>query len=181
MKVTTRLDTSDWKAGIANLRAKFPAAVRRALKRAGTSGRAEMVRQIATDTGLSQTRIRQEIRIVTVGDTAVQLEVAGARLPLIDFRARGPEPSRGRGAGVSYRLPGGRGRAERAFIATMKSGHRGVFQRRGGPGSERLPITELHGPSLVKVFEKFLPAGAARAEEALVKNLRSEIAYATRR
>lgn len=178
MKVTARLDDSDLKAGIASLKAKFPAAVRRAVRRAGTSGRAEMVRQIATDTGLSQARIRKEIRIVTLGDTAVQLEVEGTRLPLVDFGARGPEPSRGRGRGVSYRLPTGRGNAPQAFIATMRSGHRGVFQRRE---DGRLPISELFGPSLVKVFEKYLPAGAARAEEALVKNLRSEIAFALSR
>lgn len=180
MRVTTKLDTSDWKAGIESLRKKFPQAIKRALKRAGTSGRAEMVRQIAADTGLPQTRIRSEIKIITVGDTAVQLEVAGTRVPLIDFKAKGPEPSRGRGGGVSYRLPGGQGRAPHAFIATMKSGHRGVFQRRAG-GTDRLPINELFGPSLVHVFDKYLPQGAERAQESLVTNLRSEIAFALSR
>lgn len=180
MRVTTRLDTSDLKAGIDSLKKKFPAAIKRAVKRAGTSGRAEMVRQIAADTGLAQTAVRKEIRIITVGDTAVQLEVVGQRLPLIAFGARGPEPSRGRGAGVSYKLPGGQGRAPNAFISTMKSGHRGVF-RRPGSGGDRLPIIELFGPSLVKVFEKYLPEGAARAQESLVKNLRSEISFAMRR
>jgi hypothetical protein len=75
---------------------------------------------------------------------------------------------------VSYRLPGGRGRAEHAFIATMPSGHRGVFQRSSGPA---LPIYQLHGPSLVRVFEKFLPLGASRAREQLGKNLKSEINF----
>src|SRR5258708_18881327 len=55
------------------------------------------------------------------------------------------------------------------------SGHRGVFRRMG---SARLPIQELRGPSLVRVFEKFLPLGAARAQESLMTNLRSEIAFA---
>jgi hypothetical protein len=178
VRVVAKLETSDWKAGVETLKRKFPAAVKRALRRAGTTGRNEMTKAIAADTGLGSRRIKEEIKIVEVGDTTIQLEVRGRRLPLIEFGARGPEPSRGRGRGVSYRLLGGRGRAPHGFIATMRSGHRGVFQRRG---PRRLPIVELHGPSLVRVFEKYLPIGAARAEEALVKNLKHEIAFALRR
>lgn len=188
MRVTTRLDTSDLKAGIDSLKKKFPQAVKRALKRAGTSGRAEMVRRISADTGLTQTAVRKEIRVNLVGDTAVELEVTGQRIPLIAFGAKGPEPSRGRGAGVTYRLPGSRGRAEHAFIAKMPTGHRGVYARTPGARATKkgrswteLPIVELFGPSLVKVFEKYLPEGAARAQEALVNNVRSEISFAMRR
>lgn len=178
MRLDVRLDTRDLNAGIETLARKFPYAIRRAAMRAGTSGRAVMTQAIAADTGLASRRIRDEIKVNALGDSGVQLEVTGNRIPLIEFRASGPEPSRGRGRGVSYRLTGGRGRAERAFIATMRSGHRGVFQRRG---LGRLPIVELHGPSLVKVFEKFLPLGAERAREALMKNLRSEISFALSR
>jgi len=183
--------TFDWKdvrAGVDNLKAKFPAAVRRALTRAGNSGRTAMVRAMAEDTGLPSKSIRDQIKVNLVGDQAVQLEVTGNRIPLIDFKARGPEPSRGRGRGVSYRLPGGKGRAEHAFIATMPSGHRGVFQRGRGARSTKtargwsgLPIYELKGPSLVKVFSKYLDLGVERTQEALVTNLRSEINFALRR
>lgn len=178
VRVVAKLDTKDWTAGIQVLRKKFPHAIKRALTRAATSGRAEAAKLMANDTGLPSTRIKREIKTV-VSDTSAQLEVSGRRLPLIDFRARGPEPSRGRGRGVSYRLTGGRGRAERAFIATMKSGHRGVFQRT--PGSGRNPIYELHGPSLVRVFEKVMPAVQTRAYDSMVKNLRSEVAFALSR
>jgi len=53
--------------------------------------------------------------------------------------------------GVSYRLSrtAGRKRIEHGFIATMPSGHRGVFAR-GGPS--RLPIREARGPSIWKVI-----------------------------
>ena len=53
--------------------------------------------------------------------------------------------------GVSYRLSrtAGRKRIEHGFIATMQSGHRGVFAR----GREtRLPIREAKGPSIWKVI-----------------------------
>jgi hypothetical protein len=172
------LDTSDIKAGIDALRQKFPYAIKRAVTKAANSGRVEMSRQIAADTGLPVRRIRDEIRITIVGQFGAQLEITGRRLPLIDFGARGPEPSRGKGRGVSYRLRGGRGRLPNAFIATMPSGHRGVFVRRGAP---RLPIVELKGPSLVHVFTKFIPAGQERAQAALVTNIKHEVAFALSR
>jgi hypothetical protein len=137
-----------------------------------------MTKEIGKDTGLPAKRIKEEIKTQPLGPTGaptgIRLEVSGRRLPLIDFRARGPEPSRGRGRGVSYRLPGGRGRAPHAFITTL-AGRRGVFRRRT---ENRIPLEELHGPSLVRVFEKFLPVGRERGREALVRNLRSEIAFA---
>ena len=173
-----RLQTSDLTAAINKLRATYPAVAKRALLRAGMTGRTEMGRAIAEDTGLSSRTVVREIKIIQVGDAGLQIEVQGTRLPLIAFGARGPEPSRGRGRGVSYRLKGGQGRAPTAFIATMGSGHRGVFARQSGA---RFPIAELHGPSLVRVFEKYLPVGAKRAHEALIMNLRREILRAARR
>ena len=174
MREVVRLDNTDLKRGLAALGRKFPRVVRRAVKRAGTSARAVMVKEMGKDTGLPAKRIKGEVKTTPLGDTGVRLEVAGRRLPLIDFKARGPEPSRGRGRGVSYRLPGGRGRAPRAFIATLR-GRRGVFRRQT---AARGPLEELHGPSLTRVFEKFMPLGAQRGREALVKNLRSEISFA---
>ncbi len=135
-----------------------------------------MVKEMGKDTGLPARRIKADFKTTPMGDSGVRLEVTGRRLPLIDFKAKGPEPSRGRGRGVTYKLPGGRGRAPTAFIANLR-GRRGVFRRRT---TARGPLEELHGPSLVHVFEKFLPLGAERGREALVRNLRSEIAFATR-
>lgn len=158
----------------------------RALNRAVVSGRTAMTRAIVADTGLQSRYVSREIRIDRAQRTkpVAAVEVAGARIPLIAFQARGPEPSRGRGRGVSYRLPSGRGRVSDAFIATMRSGHRGVFKRRPGarrrgPAPERsqLPITELHGPSLPHVFEKQFHVFRAAAEDSLMKNLASEIAF----
>lgn len=53
--------------------------------------------------------------------------------------------------GVRYRISrtAGRKTIEHGFIATMPSGHRGVFVR-GGPS--RLPIREARGPSIWKVI-----------------------------
>jgi hypothetical protein len=187
------LNVDDLQAGINNLKTKFPVAVRRALKKAATSGRQAMVADMSADTGLPVGKVREAIKVVPQGDTQVNLECTGSRIPLIEFRARGPEPSRGRGRGVTYALPKGRGRMEHAFIATMPNGgHRGVFVRksnavakktehprlgRGGKLFSGLPIKEVFGPSLVRVFENHLPQGIERASEALTDNLRHEVDF----
>jgi hypothetical protein len=150
-----------------------------------------MVRAIAADMGLKQGDVKRYVttRLASVSSAADQLSAAvvasGARIPLIRFSARGPEPSRGRGRGVTARLPTGPGRYPQAFIATMRSGHRGVYIRPGassrrsvGARSANLPITELHGPSIPLVFGKHLEAGLARGEEQLRKNLVHELRFA---
>lgn len=65
-----------------------------------------------------------------------RLGFSGAAVPLIEYRATQ------RKRGVSVNVSGRRQMIRGAFIATMESGHRGVFQRRG---RERLPIEELYG------------------------------------
>jgi len=173
VRVEVKLNDTDLKAAVERLKAKMPQAIARALKRTGVSARLAMSTAIVEDTGLPAKRVKDEIKIAQSAG-AVQLQIAGRRLPLVDFKAKGPEPSRGRGRGVSWKLRGGRGRDPHAFIATMPSGHRGVFRRRG---TSRLTISELFGPSLVRVFEKYLPIGAERGQEALVTNLKHEMDF----
>ncbi len=155
-------------------------AIARGINRTATSERAAMSSGIAGDMGIKVGTAREAIGIekATTYNLRARLTARGKRLPLVDFKARGPEPSRGKGAGVSAKLPGGAGRYPRAFIATMKSGHRGVFQR---TSKARLGIYELFGPSIVRVFEKFIPIGAARRNEVLQKNVQHELDFALTR
>lgn len=175
-----RFDMGDVLAGFDRLEAGAQTAIRRALSRTAVSVRVAMARAMSDDTGLKVGTIRDRLRVEIVdhADPVARISVSGARIPLIEFGARGPEPSRGRGRGVTARLTGGAGRYPHAFIATMRSGHRGVFQRRG---TTRLPIYELRGPSLPKVFTKYIPLGLARGEEQLAKNLEHELQFALSR
>lgn len=152
----------------------------RAMNRALTSGRALMVQRIAADTGLKSGVVRKAfaVRNATNERLEARLGVGLKRIPLIDFNARGPFPSRGKGRGVSYRLKGGSGRIPNAFIAEMKSGHRGVFAR---VGKTRLPIRELFGPSLGHVFAKYRPEGIAKLKEAFATNFAHEMAFESSR
>lgn len=188
--VTSNLDAVLRQLGIALTR-EINAAAARALNRTATSERAKLSTDIASDMGLKVGTVKDGITIekATANNLAVRIIAKGARIPLIQFGARGPEPSRGRGTGVTAKNPGGAGRYPHAFITTVGGQHRGVFERdgrsrsrRGLPaGSPGLPIHELFGPSIVKVFEKMVPIGEARRTDVLVKNLQHEIEFALSR
>jgi hypothetical protein len=165
-----------------------PRAAARALNRTMAMIKTGVVRGLAADTGLAQKDVRPslDIKRATFRHLMAELVVTGARIPLLAFKARGREPSAGQGSGVTYALPGGRGRAEHAFIATMPTGHRGVYavfdepvRRSAGAWSPNLPIAELFGPSLPHAFLRanIGEAETARAGELLPQNLRHEIEF----
>lgn len=173
-------DLGDLKKGLEAMGRSAPIILARSLNRAASEGQTAMVKAISADTGIQQKNVRREIRLDKANKTrpVATVIIAGKRIPLIAFGARGPEPSRGRGRGVSYRLPTGRGRVPQAFITTVGAGgHRGVFKRRK---TKRLPIVELRGPSLPHVFEKFFPTFRTVAEQSLLKNVAHEIDFANR-
>lgn len=159
----------------------------RAMNRGMASGRTVMVRAIASDVGLKQKDVRDALvyREASLAKPEASLAASLKRIPLVDFDARGPEPSRGRGRGVSYRLQGGRSRVETAFLARTSSGHRGVFIRAGktrksvGAWSNNLPIRELYGPSLGHVFNKYRGDAQERAIEMFQKNFGHELEVET--
>lgn len=156
----------------------------RALNRAINSARTAMVREIAKDTGLKSKDVRDALVMRETGGThfEVSLSASKKRIPLFNFRAKGPVPSRGKGRGVTYKLPGGQGRLEHAFIATMRSGHTGVFARTPGKfmagRGRRQAIHEKFGPSLGQVFSKFRSVGIARAMEVFEQNFDHEMDFA---
>lgn len=186
-----KLDLRDFEAGLKQLGKRSRIAVMRAINRTAASEKTQAKRAIAADTGIKQKDIEKALVVAkaTPEVSTATVTSSGYRLPLLAFNARGPEPSRGRGQGVSYRLLGGRGRVPSGFIATMRSGHRGVFVRFGasthrseGARSPNLPIRELRGPSLPLVFIKqFLPEASTRSVATLAKNLKHEIEFALKR
>jgi len=186
--VTIELKTKDLLAGIDRLQAGVPQAMARALNRAIVTARAELARATAADMGLKVGVVKDAIvtREATADNPVASLYASKQRIPLIEFNARGPEPSRGRGNGVSYRLPGGR--VANAFIAAVGNGHRGVFIRASvltrkshGAWGANLPIKQLYGPSIKHVAAKHTDTALAKGQESLVKNLQSELRYALRR
>jgi hypothetical protein len=176
---TVQLNTSDVERAMRALKAKAPIAIVRALNKSIASAKVVMAREVASDLGLKIGDVKERIslREARLDNFSATLYAHGSPIPLIDFGATGPEPSRGKGRGVTAKLSAKRTRYPHSFIAKMRSGHRGVFTR--AEGAKRLKILEQHGPSIAYIFGKHVAVGIARGEEQLVKNLKSEFRFAT--
>jgi hypothetical protein len=152
----------------------------RALNKSAASANTAMVRVIAKDLGVKQEFVRDRLSVTEARpDRLVAVLRANAkRLPVMAFGAKQT------GTGVSAKTPARK--YPGAFIATMPTGHQGVFtrtsqsrSRKGMPwGSPQLPIRELFGPSIALVFKKYEQVGIDRAKEQLIKNISSELRYA---
>lgn len=164
---------------------KTSIALLRSLKSGTKSAHTLAGRVVAKDMGIKVGDAKDSIRLTLPTGATMTGEIAGGlkRIPLIKFGARGPEPSRGRGRGVTYRGRSGSKRIPKAFIATMPSGHRGVFVRttsravRRGPPPNRsaLPIRELFGPSIGRILDKHKKEILARGEEQTTKEFVRQI------
>lgn len=168
-------EVTDALSGIKNGQAR---AINRAINKTLITARAEAARAVAADTGLRVSVVKDAMKIANSNFSTLTggVLVTGKRIPLIEFHGTGPEPSRGRGR-VTYRMgAGGSTTVKSAFIATMRSGHRGIFKR---TAKRRLPITELFGPSLPKVAANAAVVAAVKSvtEDALQKNLDHEVAF----
>jgi predicted DNA-binding protein (UPF0251 family) len=133
-------------------------AIPRALNKVATTARAEAARAIKdAGYGMKIGLIKNAISIIRAndGELIVYIRATGRPIPLIAFGARQVS------GGVSVAVKNGRKTIADAFIATMHSGHKGVYMRadgsrhiprrlkRGGPA---LPIKELYGPSIPSQF-----------------------------
>lgn len=173
--VVTRFDTSDVQRTMRAYRTRFPKAVRRALKRAATTARAQLARDVAADMKLKVGVVKDALTIREEGGDTIALRAPVKRVPLYDFLPgsgdpRGPYPSRGK------RMLRVRGKAyPGAFVARMASGHWGVFKRME---PWRLPIAELRGASIWQSAVNHVSAAQASGLAALQKNLASELNFA---
>ncbi|MFM0243794.1 phage tail protein [Paraburkholderia sediminicola] len=123
------------------------------------------------------------IKRASRGNLVVVLTATGARIPLINYGARQTK------SGVSFSVKNGRKTMRHAFIATMKSGHIGVFERTG-KGHKKvvrngktvrtgLPIKELLGPSIPQSLanEAVEKALMAKIRSVFPKILEHELAF----
>lgn len=125
--------------------ARFQAAVRRALRKAGSTAlrdmNAEATKRIRARKRLAPKYIKRAITMqrkgATIENAEWALKVSGEPVPLVAY------PHRQTRRGVSVEVNRGKRTLVRGtFKATMKSGHIGIFRRRG---KARLPIQELFG------------------------------------
>lgn|SRR5262245_25172793 len=171
MNVTVRLDRSELDRLLKGLGERGPIALQRAMNRGMDAAATEATRRISTDLKIAQSEVRKSlVKIPAQAPRNLQASVAvsGRRIPLIAFRARQTK------AGVSYDLGQGRQIIHSAFIAIMRSGHRGVWKR---TGPKRTPIIELRGPSLPYIFRKVMVHIQRVGKEAFEKEIRRLATY----
>lgn len=180
--IRLQLKTKDFARAVRRLKSRAKPAIARALNRAGVTAQTYMSRAVAKDLGLkvSDMKAVMTVKQANVQNLRVMVTVSGARISLMKFRAKGPVPSRGKGRGVTAKLPKpGKGKYPHAFIATVRTGqtneNTAVFERKG---KTRLPLKKLHGPSIPHVFAKHKDEGMKAGEESLVKNLKHEFKWA---
>lgn len=124
----------------------FKTAVRRALSKAGATAlrdmRSETTKRIRARKKIKPSYIRRALTLRRakggdIADLEWAVDVSGEAVPLVAY------PHRQTKKGVKVEVNRGkRTLLKGAFVATMKSGHVGVFRRRG---KARLPIDELRG------------------------------------
>lgn len=99
-----------------------------------------------------------------------RMKVSGKPVPLISYGARQTK------GGVVVRVKNKRTVLKHAFIARMRSGHQGVFVRKG---KKRLPIQELYSTRVSDVFNNngFMPKLAGFAQEKFLQNFVANLQY----
>jgi hypothetical protein len=151
-------------------------AASRALNKTLTTVNAVAAREIKNDIGgsIKIGDIKSLLRQIKSNPIQLiaSLIASGKRLPLIKIDPGARQNS----AGVKYKNSKGTVIIPGAFIATMKSGHKGVFKRKG---VSRLPIKELAGASVPRVFlqSSVTQALTRTAAESWYKNFTHEIQY----
>lgn len=116
--------------------------------------RAEMTRQITARKAFKTGEVRDSLTIIYPSSKEVlvwRLRASNRAMPVFAFPG-----VRQTQQGVTVQIKAGQNAAiPHAFIATMKSGHRGVFIR---TSKKRLPIRELYTSKIVNVFGDAVPA-----------------------
>ena len=125
---------------------EFPVVARRALKETARQTRTEAKKLLLERYNIKSSDLNKALgNPVSVSEDAVALRASSKRLPLIYFN-----PSKtGVGLDVMVKYGSGTKTVAHAFIATMKSGHKGAFLRMT---PKRLPIKEQFRISIAEMF-----------------------------
>lgn len=155
-------------AALAGVKNGLKRATITALTRTARAVRAEAVKKLAAATGLKQTEIRQRHTRTWVDRAALRatVKITGRGIPLSKLKPRQNK------SGVSFRTPEGRTTRLHAFIATMPTGHTGVFLRKR---QTRLPIAEQYGPGVVDIISGQIPTLETNAAARLAHELDGQV------
>jgi Prophage minor tail protein Z (GPZ) len=189
LNLQVKADTKGITASLKQFVANHQKAVVRALNKTALQARTEAVRDVrGAGYNIRAGDIRKSFKIKRANGNrlVVELVSTGAPIAVIAYGARQTK------SGVSIQVKNGRQILRHAFIATTKSGHRGVFERvgparvKGAKGKVRgrvrrlnLPIKELFGPSIPQSLanEAVNKAIMKKIAEVYPRLLQHEIAF----
>ena len=129
-------------------------AIRRAANDTAVTARSRIVKRVSTRLHLTQTRIRKDTSILRAkfGSLVAKAVIFRRPIPLIEF----PHLQSIVGVSVEVRKSRAPEFYRHRFIAQMRSGHIGIFERRlnqsTGRRYGRLPVEEQAGPAIGNVF-----------------------------
>jgi hypothetical protein len=129
-------------------------AINRAAKRAADTAKAETVRQLTSEYTLPASEIRGTIftRNIKGDKIGAVMDISSSPFSLPKFKGVIPKEAMPPAKGpVKVQVKKGGGTTfKQAFIAKMKSGHIGVYEREG---EKSFPIDEKFGPSTTGMFK----------------------------
>lgn len=137
----------------------------------GATKRVKEVYTVQTGALSAATKIR--VQNASTGNLVGQVSFSGVKIALYKFSVTPKVP--GTGSRVFATVKRGEGGTfEEAFIATMQSGHTGVFEREG---PKRFPIEEKMGLSAAQMVgnEKVIEAVEKEAQETVNERIEHEI------
>lgn len=160
---------------VEKLRKKVPQAVVRALNKSILQTRTEISTQVRQTYNVRKADFDDSLRIrKAIGNNFFASLISyGKRIALPKFKASWSKKN----AGASVEVIKGQTRMlKHTFISTMKSGHEGVYIRRG---IKRLPIRELKGPTpgQMMVARKIWTVVETMITDFFVKHLDHEVDY----
>lgn len=158
-------------------RPQFQEVAALALNDTAKNAQVQAASQVAPLIGLPSRDVKESLTIESARPEHLEAAVVarGRPIPMIKFR-----PRENRQQGVSVRIGGKVEVYRHAFIATVRHGHVGVFERLG---KARLPIRELYGPSVPGMMARsdVLPKIQQLLADRLVVNLTRQLDRRMRR
>ncbi|MGL5931922.1 MAG: phage tail protein [Cetobacterium sp.] len=151
----------------------------RAVRRAALAAKAEATRQGRSRYNLKSEEINKTFEFTqpNKNNISATLVSTGERIRLIKFKVSPASvPKKRRVVKVSVIKGQGMKTLKTAFVNKMPNGTIGVFQR---AGRQRLPITQLYGPSVPQLFRE--PTVKAAIEKKAIDVLENRISHELQR
>lgn len=158
----------------------------RAINRTLTGVRTDVTTEITNAVNLTKSFVQKQTgkvsqRTFSINNASTNqlhpsgsIQTRGANVPLLQYSNQRKPGATARSISVMVQKSRGRHRLRHAFVATMPSGHRGIFAPIPGQGRHIKELYSSRVPDVLSNKETF-DAVMSKAQERLDKNLQSQI------